>query len=224
LIATGNSSLLPPLPDLDDPAAQQEAQQACLQLARHLYPAGPSQAAAGPSTSNQAAVAPQLQSTLVDMPGYSPLLANLLADASALFPAPGQPGTSHATAAAAAAASGASSPEPHQPQQQHKLAPDYQAVLQLWQGDVHGMLASAIKLGALTADTVALSSQAGRATWEAAAKLHALQQQVAGQPHSAALQLLALGDVQGAAQVYQAAGLQQDAEALLQGWGQQKES
>jgi hypothetical protein len=158
------------------------------------------------------------------MPGYSNLLASLLADASALFPSPGQqPGSSLAKTAAAASATSSAAAAAPQPHQQHKLAPDYQAVLQLWQGDVNGMLASAIELGALTADAVALSSQAGRATWEAAAKLHALQQQMAGQPHSAALQLLALGDVQGAAGVYQAAGLQQDAEVLLRGWGQQQQ-
>jgi hypothetical protein len=159
---------------------------------------------------------------LVDMPGYSALLANLLADASALFPPASQQLAGAAAFQAAAAGSGSpasSSAAAGREQQQHRLAPDYRAVLQLWQGDVHSMLASAIKLGALTADAVALSSQAGRATWEAAAKLLSLQQQVAGQPHSAALQLLAVGDVEGAARVYQGAGLQQDAEALLQGWG-----
>lgn len=67
----------------------------------------------------------------------------------------------------------------------------------------------------LTADLVSMSAREGRRVWQAASRLYALQQELAGKVHVAALHLLAVGDRAGAAEVYKRAGLWAESGAVV---------
>jgi hypothetical protein len=115
-----------------------------------------------------------------------------------------------AAAAGALAARGAG-----RPPAERAAAAQRAAAAHLWRGDAGAALAALAPVeGALSGDFVAIAAVAGRAAWEAAARLRAAALAARGEPHAAALLLLAVGDAAGALGALRAAGLLRDAVAL----------
>lgn len=66
----------------------------------------------------------------------------------------------------------------------------------LWRGDVSGAMATlCAHEGALTGEWVGLAAAAGRDAWVAVSRVYAARQEAAGEAHSAALHLAAIGDL-----------------------------
>ncbi|PNH09615.1 hypothetical protein TSOC_003740 [Tetrabaena socialis] len=110
----------------------------------------------------------------------------------------------------------------HQPQQQRRPQPaaglpvELRYVASLWADDLGGALALAAGVeGMANADMVALAAAGGRAAWEAAARLYAGQ--MAAGCCEAALALVAVGDRARAAALFQEAGMEWEAAAVLGG-------
>lgn len=83
-----------------------------------------------------------------------------------------------------------------------ELSAEKQVVAHMWKGDVRAALQVAVSNSCLTADLVSCSACLGRPVWAAASRLYATQQEAAGQPHVAAMHLVAIGDAKAAAEVY----------------------
>ena len=88
------------------------------------------------------------------------------------------------------------------------------AALAMWRGDVGGALAVLTEADALTGDFVSISAMAGRDVWEAATRAYAAQLQRRGDAQMAALQYLAIHDVEAAVRALSSARLWADAAAL----------
>jgi hypothetical protein len=88
------------------------------------------------------------------------------------------------------------------------------AALALWRGDVGAAAQLLADHDALTADFVSMCAAAGRAAWEAAARLLAAKLEVQGEPHLAALHLLSVGDADAALGVYSRCAMLREAVAL----------
>jgi hypothetical protein len=82
------------------------------------------------------------------------------------------------------------------------LGVDRCAILQNMQGDVAGFLQTAVAAGAVDGEVVGLAVAGGEQLWRAAVRLYAARCTAEGRLQEGAVQLLAMGDVEGAAEVY----------------------
>ena len=82
------------------------------------------------------------------------------------------------------------------------LGVDRRAVLQYMQGDVAGFLQTAVAATAVDGEVVGLAVAGGEELWRAAGRLYAARCTAEGRVREAAVQLLAMVDVEGAAEVY----------------------
>lgn len=180
IIRAGNKSILPDCPAFDSAETQQSGLQECLALARLLYPLEDEQGAGQhlPLQSQQQQCQEQQQRQQQQqhqqqqLPGD--LLAYMTADVQRI----------------------------RQMYETQQLPADCQAGMHLMCGDAAAFMRVAVAADAITPDAVALSAGFGMQMWRAVAHLYAAKQEAAGQPHTAALHLLASGDVEGAAAVY----------------------
>lgn len=88
------------------------------------------------------------------------------------------------------------------------------AALELWNGDVGSAIATLLEYDALTADFVSMSASAGRQGWESVVRVYAAQLETKGEVHMSALQLLSIGDVETACDVYIRSGMVREAATL----------
>jgi WD40 repeat protein len=95
-----------------------------------------------------------------------------------------------------------------------KLQAQRAAALELWSGDVGSAIATLLEYDALTADFVSMSASAGRQTWEAVVRVYAAQLEAKGEIHMSVLQLLSVGDVEAACDVYIRSGMVREAATL----------
>jgi SWI/SNF-related matrix-associated actin-dependent regulator 1 of chromatin subfamily A len=94
------------------------------------------------------------------------------------------------------------------------LGVDRRAILQYMQGDVAGFLQTAVAAGAVDGEVVGLAVAGGEQLWRAAGRLYAARCTAEGRLQEGAVQLLAMGDVEGAAEIYRWVG---DGIALAEG-------